>query len=370
MRFSPKTVGVLAAIVTVAIWTSFIVIARATAHRNLTPLDICLLRFAGAALVLLPWGAWLVWKRAREHREGPPPSKFSPPGGQRSTRSDKCGGHDSAPGLAPASWLGLSPLGFKLTALIGLVGGVGYACLAYSGFYFAPAAHASVLLPGTLPLSTTLMAVLILKDRVTPVRAIGLGLIFLGDVLVGGASLMRAWLEPGSEVWKGDLLFLSASTCWAVYSVLVRKHALQAVQATIAISVFAFVAYVPVYALLVASGALVSQLASAPWGEIVFQVVFQGMGSVVISGITFTKMVQHFGPVRSTMITAVVPGLSALGAVMFLGEPLHWNLLAGLALVTVGIVFGVRVQAQRAASPPAIAPDLIAGDARPTRAKA
>lgn len=341
MRFSPKTVGVLAAIVTVAIWTSFIVIARATAHRNLTPLDICLLRFAGAALVLLPWGAWLVYKRAR----------------------------DAAPGLAPPSWLGLSPLGFKLTALIGMVGGIGYACLAYSGFYFAPAAHASVLLPGTLPLSTTLMAVLILKDRVTPVRAIGLGLIFLGDLLVGGASLLQAWTQSGSQVWKGDLLFLAASTCWAVYSVLVRKHALQAVQATIAISVFAFVAYVPVYGLLVLSGGLASKLATAPWGEIAFQVMFQGMGSVVISGITFTKMVQHFGPVRSTMITALVPGLSALGAVIFLGEPMYWNLLAGLALVTVGIVFGVRVQAQRAAAP-TVAPDLIADDARPTRAKA
>jgi len=37
-----------------------------------------------------------------------------------------------------------------------------------------------------------------------------------------------------------------------------------------------------------------------------------------------------------------VPGLSALAAVVFLGEPLHWNLLAGLVLVTVGILFGVR----------------------------
>jgi drug/metabolite transporter (DMT)-like permease len=338
MRFSPKTVGVLAAIITVTIWTSFIVIARATAHRSLTPLDICLLRFTGAALVLLPWGAWLVWRRAKE----------------------------SGGGVEPPSWLGLSPLGFRLTALIGLLGGVGYACLAYSGFYFAPAAHASVLLPGTLPLSTTLMAVLILGDRVTPLRAVGLGLIFLGDVMVGGASLLRAWTDAGSQVWKGDLLFLAASTCWAVYSVLVRKHALQAVQATIAISVFAFVSYVPVYGLLVFSGALMSKLASAPWGEIVFQMVFQGVGSVVISGITFTKMVQYFGPVRSTMITAVVPGLSALGAVIFLGEPLYWNLLAGLALVTAGIVFGVRAQARPAAS----APDSIAADARSTRAKA
>jgi drug/metabolite transporter (DMT)-like permease len=137
------------------------------------------------------------------------------------------------------------------------------------------------------------------------------------------------------------------------------------VQATIAISVFAFVSYVPVYGLLVFSGALVTKLASAPWGEIVFQMVFQGVGSVVISGITFTKMVQYFGPVRSTMITAVVPGLSALGAVIFLGEPLYWNLLAGLGLVTAGIVFGVRAQARPAVS----APDSIADGARVTRAK-
>jgi drug/metabolite transporter (DMT)-like permease len=41
------------------------------------------------------------------------------------------------------------------------------------------------------------------------------------------------------------------------------------------------------------------------------------------------------------MITALVPGLSAIAAVVFLGEPLGWNVLAGLTLVTVGIVFGV-----------------------------
>jgi drug/metabolite transporter (DMT)-like permease len=52
-------------------------------------------------------------------------------------------------------------------------------------------------------------------------------------------------------------------------------------------------------------------------------------------------MVQYFGPVRTTMFTAVVPGSSALGAVYFLGEPLTWNLWAGLGLVTFGILFGV-----------------------------
>ncbi|MDO8373421.1 MAG: EamA/RhaT family transporter, partial [Polaromonas sp.] len=133
------------------------------------------------------------------------------------------------------------------------------------------------------------------------------------------------------------------------------------------ISVFAFMTYVPVYSLLAYSGVIATRLASAPWSEIVFQMVFQGVGSVEISGITFTKFVQSFGPVRSTMITAVVPGLSALGAVIVRGAPLLWNLRAGLALVTLGIVFGVRMQAQRIT---AMTPDLIADSADPTRAKA
>lgn len=314
-RLSPKTIGILAAVVTILIWSSFIVIARASVKGSLLPLDMVFLRFMGAAVVLLPWGWWLV-------------------------RSQRIKSGQTSVLTTSASWLSLSPYDFKLTALVGAVGGVGYAMLAYSGFFYAPAAHASVLLPGTLPLSTALVAMWLLKDRITPARAVGLGLILCGDVLVGGSSLLKAF--EGGETWKGDVLFLSASTCWAFYSVIARKNALDAIKATIAITVFTAVTYVPVYGLLLAFGAIKSHLATAPWGEIVFQAGFQGIGSVVISGISFTKMIQHFGPVRSTMMTALVPGLSALGAVFFLGEPLHWTLVVGLALVTIGILFGVR----------------------------
>jgi hypothetical protein len=38
----------------------------------------------------------------------------------------------------------------RVTALIGVFGGLLYAMLSYSGFFYAPAAHASVLLPGSL----------------------------------------------------------------------------------------------------------------------------------------------------------------------------------------------------------------------------
>ena len=185
-----------------------------------------------------------------------------------------------------------------------------------------------------------MLAMLILKDPISTNRAFGLACIVVGDVLVGGASLLKAF--EGGEVWKGDVLFMSAAMCWGMYSVLVRRQGLNAIHATMAITAFACVTFVPIYGVSAWLGWIPSHLATAPLNELWFQAVFQGVGSVAISGITFNMMIRHYGPVRSTMITALVPGLSALGALAVLGEPMHLNVLAGLALVTCGILFGVR----------------------------
>ena len=318
---SPKYRGLLVAVVTVVIWTSFIIIARASADPArggvLNPFDILYARIWGASLILLPWGWWLTQRDRLRLQEG----------------TQVVGAHSS-------SLWGLSPLPWRITVITGSLGGVLYGMLAYSGFVFAPAAHASVLMPGSLPLWTALLAVVVLHDRITLARGLGLALIVVGDLLVGGASLLHAL--DGSGVWRGDVLFMMAAVVWASYSVLVRRYALDAVRATIAITAFAFVTYVPAYTALLLAQWVPGRVLQAPLADVGFQMFFQGVGSVVISGITFTKMIQYYGPVRSTMITAVVPGLSALAAVVVLGEPLHWNLMAGLVLVSIGIVFGVR----------------------------
>ena len=312
-RLSPKAVGILSAVVTVVIWTAFIVVARASADPArggvLNPFDIVYARIWGASLILLPWGWWLV-RRARA----------------------------TTPGAG--SFLDLSPLPLRQTLIAGFFGGLLYAMLAYSGFVFAPAAHASVLMPGSLPLWTALLAIPVLGERITPTRALGLALIVGGDLMVGGNSLLHAL--DGSGVWRGDVLFIAASFTWSIYSVLARRFALQAVQATIAITVFAFFTYVPVYTVLLLLEWVPGHVFQAAWTAVGAQMLMQGVGSVVISGITFTRMIQHFGPVRSTMITALVPGLSAIAAAVVLGEPLVWNLMLGLGLVTAGILFGVR----------------------------
>ena len=306
MQLKPQTVGWLAAAVTVAIWTSFIVIARASASLNLNPLDIVFVRIVGAGVVLLPWVLFSQRHKAQTER----------------------------------SFGGLSPLPWRTTVTIGVLGSVLYACLAYSGFFFAPAAHASVLLPGFLPLWTALLAVTVLKESVSRARAIGLVCILMGGLLVGGASLMQAF--QGGDVWRGDVLFMLASLCYASYGIVVRSKGLDPVNATVAVTVFSVLVFIPAYAVLAWTGLVASQLATAPLGEMVFQALYQGGLSVVVAGVSFNVMIRTFGPIRTTMLTALVPGLSALGAVLILGEPLFLNLLLGLALVTAGILIGAR----------------------------
>lgn len=300
----------IAALITISIWTSFIVVARASASHHLLPLDILAARVIGAGVLVLPYMAWL---RARR------------------------GDQTQADGQALAFW-GWSPLPWGTTLAVGVLAGFLYSALAYTGFFFAPATHASVLLPGALPFWTTLLSVLWLKEKLPTQRWLGLGLILSGGVLVGSRSL--SWGDDSNPIWIGHLFFLGASLTWSVYGVVVRRYQLKAMEATAALTVTAVFIYLPAYALAVGLLGVPSHLASAPWVELVFQSVYQGWGTLVIAGITFNTMVKHYGPVRTTMMTALVPGLSALSAVMWLGEAMTPVLLSGLGLVTTGILLG------------------------------
>ena len=184
-----------------------------------------------------------------------------------------------------------------------------------------------------------------------PLQAVLLGIHHQAPAGGHGAHQVVELALDGGQVWIGDLLFMCAAFCWSTYSVLSRRYGLQAIPAIIAITCFAFFSFVPAYALLCATGVLTTHLLTAPWREVAFQAAFQGGGSVVISGITFTQMIRYYGPVRSTMITSLVPGLSALGAVWLLGEPLNAYLILGLLLVTGGILFGVQKAVPAPAAP-------------------
>ena len=303
MNPGQKWLGVGCALAVLCIWTSFTLIARSSAKHTLTAFDIAFVRFVFSGLAILPM---LIWRFARDR--------------------------------AVESLLG--GVNLVQTLVLGGVAGVLYCTLAYSAFFLAPATHGAVLLPGTLPLWTALVAAGLLGERIGAARGVGLALIVIGVLIVGAPSLKQAL--DGADVWMGDLLFLLASFTWSVYAVLCRKWQVGPVQATVAVAASCLVSFVPLYALGASLGIWISHLAEAPWREIVFQGVYQGVIAMILAGLAFTQVVATFGPVRTVMITALVPVLSALGAVPFLGEPLTPTVLIGLACVSAGLLIGLR----------------------------
>jgi drug/metabolite transporter (DMT)-like permease len=298
--------GVVCAIGVLLIWTSFILIARVSAKGHLSPFDIAFVRFAFSGLIALPV---IFWRRDWLLKQ-----------------------------LAPNRRVAV-----HRAAALTVTAGVGYCSFAYSGFFFAPVSHAAVLLPGSLPLYTAVFAALLLGERFGRARLIGLAAIVAGNLLIGSTSLLQAL--DGDHTWKGDVLFLCASMSWALYSVLCRRWHLGALPATCAIAIGCLVSYVPVFAFAAATGLVPTQLTSAPWSEIVFQAVYQGGISMFVAGVAFTQVIKTFGPVRTTMITAVVPVLATISAVPLLGESLTAVGGAGLVSVTLGLLIGVRAQA-------------------------
>jgi drug/metabolite transporter (DMT)-like permease len=299
-------IGIGCAAGVLLIWTSFILIARVSAKGHLSPFDIAFVRFAFSGLIALPVvflrGGWLLEQLAPDPR-----------------------------------------LALQRGAALVATAGIGYCSFAYSGFFLAPVSHAVVLLPGSLPLYTAVLAALLVGERFRRARLIGLAAIVAGNLLIGGASLLQA--IGGDDTWKGDVLFVGAAVSWAMYSVLCRRWHLDAVPATCAIAIGCLASYVPLFALGAATGLVPTKLTSAPWSEIAFQAIYQGGLSMLLAGVAFTQVVKTFGPVRTTMITAVVPVLATILAWPLLGEAMTPVGGVGLVCVTVGLLIGVRAQA-------------------------
>ena len=227
---------------------------------------------------------------------------------------------------------------FSRMLFLGAFGGLGMSCIAFLAFSFSPAAHGAVLMPGTLPFSTAILAWAILGDKIAGRKAVGLGLILLGIIVMGYQAFDGAitGAPDQANVWKGDILYPFASVCWAIYSVHCRKWAIKPLDAIVITPIVAFVIFTPFYLAFAPS-----MLSVIPIQQTLANGVFQGLFAFMLSTWLFMRVMSAFGPVKTTMLTAWAPALSALSAVPLLGEQLSLFVVAGLVAVSAGTVVGV-----------------------------
>lgn len=216
---------------------------------------------------------------------------------------------------------------------LAMLGGLGFALFAYSGFALAPAAHGAVLLHGTLSLTTAVLLWVFGGRAPGRGQIVGLATIILGIAAMVGDGFAR--VSP--TVLIGDASLLLASLCWSAYALYVRHLKLPAVHAAAVVAVISVVMFLPIYTLVPGKMLLV-----APWPDLLFQAIFQGILIGVVSIFVYTRAVVLIGPSRVSLFTAIVPVITMIAAIVLLGEVPTALTLVGLVLVTGGMVVALR----------------------------
>jgi drug/metabolite transporter (DMT)-like permease len=278
--------GALFGFAAVLIWAGWSVVTRLAVTTNLDAWDIAALRFGVSGLLLSPIIA------------------------RRGLARDRLG------------WPGLAVI------IAGL--GAPYVLVAAGGLQFAPAYDQGALNPGCMPLFVALIAAIVLREKLSPMRKVGLSLI------LAGAAIIVVWHRWGGA-WSisrtfGDALFLLASLLSAGFTVRMRQAKLEPLHAAALVSTGSLVIYLPIY--LALYGARLERLTLA---EFTVQALFQGVLVTIVSLLLYVRAVAILGASGGAAFGALVPALSALFAIPILGEWPSETGWVAIVLISTGV---------------------------------
>ena len=219
---------------------------------------------------------------------------------------------------------------WRYLILIGIIGG-GLAFLLYFTGLSLTTSSRAAFLHKTLPIYTTILAFIFLKEKVSPRQSLGL----LG-MLVGTLLLLSGQINP-AEFWTnpalGDILVLFATMLWGLENVL-AKYAIIKDESNYVIS-FArmFIGSLFLFATVLAlgkTGALLSLSSSQ-------------LGNVLIStGLLFGYVFCYYWSIKlinvskASTLLLLAPVITLLIGVYVFGEPLPWLQRIGSVLILLG----------------------------------
>lgn len=279
--------GYFAAAVAVLIWASYPVATRAALTGSFAPQDLVTLRFGVGALLFVPY--LLLHFRT----------------------------------IGRSAWL----QGVPLT----LFHGAGMAALAICGMQLAPANHAAALGPGVNAAWVALLGFLVFAQRPSRRAVAGATLCVIGVLLLAFWSAS----ERSLSVLTGDAMFLAASALAALYLVQLRRWGVDAMQGAALVSLYSAFVVVPYY--LWSAPGTFARVAPA---ELLWQVLWQGVLIGCVALIALNHAISRLGAERSSALVALVPVLTAVLALVFLGEVPSTAEMAAFVAISAGVSIG------------------------------
>ncbi|UOA27431.1 hypothetical protein DSM107133_02157 [Pseudosulfitobacter sp. DSM 107133] len=281
-----RLTGVLFGLSAVVMWALYFVYAREAAQTGLLPIDVIVLRYGMAGVILLPW---LVRK-----------------------------------GLG-----NLGGVGWGRGIVVAIIVGPLFLMFAAGGFHYAPLAHGAVIQPSTAALVGTCAAILFLGEKLQATRIAGIVMVLGGIALISLTGTTAA----APDAWKGQLMFVAAGSCWAIFTILLRIWQLGAIAATAAASVLSAVVVLPGVWMF----GTFARLAALPTEKLLLLICVHGVMSGVLAMVFYARSVEILGVGSAALFPAVVPAVALILGIPLAGEvPLAPEWL-GAVLATTGL---------------------------------
>lgn len=215
--------------------------------------------------------------------------------------------------------------------VLGITGIFAYNLLFFNGLRLIEAGRASLII-ATCPAFIALGSTVLFKERLGPLRLVGVALSVLGAAVVVSRGHLGT-LMTGS-IGLGELFILGCVLSWVVYS-LAGKLVMQRLSPLVAVS---YTVVVGAVALLAATGfeRLAENVARASlldWLAIAYMAVL----ATVVGFVWFYEGIKEIGVTRAGLFINFVPVFAVLLAFLILDEPLTLSLALGAALVLAGV---------------------------------
>jgi len=270
-------------------WSGNFIVGRAV-QGLVPPFTLAFVRWAGAALVLLPF-AW------------------------RHVVADRA--------VLAAEW--------RSVLLLGITGVASFNAFIYAGLRYTTATN-GLLLQAAIPALVLLLNLVFFRQRSAPSQVAGVLLSIIGVVTIVLRGDLLSLMSLDFNI--GDLLVLCGVLSWAAYTSLLRLrprcHPFSFLFACFLVGVAAM----GPLALMEAAGGARVQMGWGTFGAFAYVAILPSL----VAYILYNAAVQDIGAGPAGQTITLMPLFGALLAASLLGEALHAYHLAGMVLILGGIV--------------------------------
>ena len=217
-------------------------------------------------------------------------------------------------------------------ALLSLTGIVGYHFFFYTSLSFTSVSNTGVI-NATSPVFTSLLAMIVLKEKLTAKNYLGVLLSFIGVIILLSKGDIQTILSFNYAF--GDLLMYCAVLCWVVYSVVIKSLSknYSSLTLTFISSLLGVVALLHLSFTedLAAGLSGMSQLS-------VFSILYMGIFASGLGYLLYNYCIKNIGPTKtSTIVFSTLPVTVTFLSAIFFGEAVTTTLLISIVLIVIGL---------------------------------